>query len=730
MENWIPANWEILANKLLSLSDQLTLAQQVHVVIFAIALIFIISNVSKPKIIAITAVIISYFIWRVNHTILPFVHESSIIAVLMWCYLVAEIISIMDIVQNDAFELIKTRRKRRLSWATMAPNWEHPSVSTAPTARVPQVDILIPTYNEDGELLRKTILRALEVVYDNKTVNVLDDGDRAWLRDLCQELGARYFRRDDNEGAKAGNMNAALPFLTGEFVAILDADFLALDNFLVSAMPAFADPKVGCVQFPQVFYNPDASQINSKTYGKIEDEQWFWYSEVLPYRDSLDLATSCGSCSVVRRSALNEIGGTFPADTITEDFDMSLRFLEKGYITRYLFEGVAVGLAADSTQGFFAQRVRWALGNIKAWRLSLKRRGRLSFASRVLLVEWRVISLPARMITLLAPAFVFLFNVWPLKVSSVLEYLVYVAPFILVISEKEIRTARAGVASIFVKMARDAGVAIVLGSMILAKLLSQGRPVFKVTPKTRDKAATSVAFAILIAINAFLTLALANAAFRYALGANWSDYHLVSALWLIWNLTLTLTAAVMFFDRAPLRKKDRLVPADPMECWLEGLPGQSTIKGQVTDLSEGGARIALPFCLQEVESLVLVLADLRLKARVLDVGNMVQGHACQTRLRFKGHSQNESDDLVRLLYSGRFIPEVLKNTSVRKKLWRPSDGQVRQSPATDDQASADLSRPQPGALQRPGRDAFPKRSGVGRALKPLRPARLDIDGGA
>lgn len=525
-------------------------------------------------------------------------------------------------------------------------------------------------------------------------------------------------------------MNAALPKLDGDFIAILDADFLALDNFLVSAMPAFSDPKVGCVQFPQVFYNPDASQINSKSYGKIDDEQWFWYSEVLPYRDSLGLATSCGSCSVVRRSALNDIGGVFPADTITEDFDMSLRFLERGYITRYLFEGVAVGLAADSSEGFFTQRVRWALGNIKAWRLSLRRKGRLSLASRILLVEWRVISLPARIVTLLAPAFVFLFDVWPLKVASVLEYVIYVAPFVLVISEKELRTARAGARSIFVKMARDAGVAIVLGCMILVKLIGQRRAVFKVTPKARDKAASNVAFSILLAVNAFLALALVDAALRYAASFHWSDYHLVSALWLVWNLSLTLTAALMFFDRPPLRKQDRMVAAAPMQCWLEGLPGQAHIQGNLIDLSEGGARVGLPFCLQDIETVELVMEGLRLKARVLDGGKMVQGRDCQARLKFEGNSQAVMDDLVRLLYSGHFMPEVLKAISVRKKIWRPADDQPRQAFKSPQQSAANLPGPQSGPLQRSGSDARDEGSRAGRALGPLRSARLDYDGSA
>lgn len=77
MDTWISLDLERIARGLLSAASQMTLAQKLHVSIFSVALVLIITNVSKPKIVAITAVIISYFVWRVNFTILPFVHESS-----------------------------------------------------------------------------------------------------------------------------------------------------------------------------------------------------------------------------------------------------------------------------------------------------------------------------------------------------------------------------------------------------------------------------------------------------------------------------------------------------------------------------------------------------------------------------------------------------------------------------------------------------------------------------
>jgi cellulose synthase (UDP-forming) len=79
-----------------------------------------------------------------------------------------------------------------------------------------KVDIYIPTYNEDVEIVRKTVLGAIAIDYpaDKKRVYVLDDGRaekykarREELRQMCEELGATMLVRDNNEHAKAGNIN-------------------------------------------------------------------------------------------------------------------------------------------------------------------------------------------------------------------------------------------------------------------------------------------------------------------------------------------------------------------------------------------------------------------------------------------------------------------------------------------------------------------------------------------
>jgi cellulose synthase (UDP-forming) len=97
---------------------------------------------------------------------------------------------------------------------------------------IPSVDVLIPTYNEGPEVVGKTILAALQLDYPRFQVYVLDDGQRPWLKQFCEEVGAIHITRDDRSGAKAGNINHALTIIQGDLNLLLDADFIPYKNCL------------------------------------------------------------------------------------------------------------------------------------------------------------------------------------------------------------------------------------------------------------------------------------------------------------------------------------------------------------------------------------------------------------------------------------------------------------------------------------------------------------------
>ncbi len=93
-------------------------------------------------------------------------------------------------------------------------------------------------------------------------------------------------------------------------------------------MPFFEDPTIGIVQTPQHFFNKDPVQSNLSLKTVWPDEQRLFFDEMAASRDAWDVSFCCGSCSIARRSAVEEIGG-FPHDSITEDLLTTLALLNR-----------------------------------------------------------------------------------------------------------------------------------------------------------------------------------------------------------------------------------------------------------------------------------------------------------------------------------------------------------------------------------------------------------------
>ena len=295
-----------------------------------------------------------YLWWRITQTIAPMGMTYDCFA--SWSLLGIEILSIIS--SLSAF-LILTRVKSRSSDVDAQMNWWKPN---AP----PRVAVLIATYNEEVEILERTIIGAKDLNHPNKEILVLDDGRRDWLRKYCIKQGVRYLTRTDNKNYKAGNINHALNILSQDpiqpdFIAVLDADFVPHKGFISRTLAIFKNPTIGLVQTPQHFYNSDPIQHNLGLSRSYPDEQRFFFDCVQPARDAWGIAFCCGTSSVLRWSAVQNVGG-FPTESITEDFMMSLVLREAGWEVAYLDEPLSEGLAAEGLKEYITQRSRWCLG--------------------------------------------------------------------------------------------------------------------------------------------------------------------------------------------------------------------------------------------------------------------------------------------------------------------------------------------------------------------------------
>ncbi|HFI3561299.1 TPA: glycosyltransferase [Escherichia coli] len=214
----------------------------------------------------------------------------------------------------------------------------------------PSVDIFVPTYNEDLNVVKNTIYASLGIDWPKDKLNIwiLDDGGREEFRQFAQNVGVKYIARTTHEHAKAGNINNALKYAKGEFVSIFDCDHVPTRSFLQMTMGWFLKEKqLAMMQTPHHFFSPDPFERNLGRFRKTPNEGTLFYGLVQDGNDMWDATFFCGSCAVIRRKPLDEIGG-IAVETVTEDAHTSLRLHRRGYTSAYMRIPQAAGLATES----------------------------------------------------------------------------------------------------------------------------------------------------------------------------------------------------------------------------------------------------------------------------------------------------------------------------------------------------------------------------------------------
>ncbi|MFM2067455.1 MAG: hypothetical protein RLZZ584_2364, partial [Pseudomonadota bacterium] len=241
----------------------------------------------------------------------------------------------------------------------------------SPEQQWPTVDVYVPTYNEPLSVVGPTVQAALDIDWpaDRLRVYLLDDGRRAEMREFAERVGVGYIIRSDNRHAKAGNLNHAMKITHGEYIAIFDCDHMPVRGFLRATMGwMMRDPRCALIQTPHHFFSADPFERNLDTFRRVPNEGELFYGVVQDGNDFWDATFFCGSCAVLRRTAVLEVNG-IAVETVTEDAHTALKLHRRGWRTAYLNRTLAAGLATESLSGHVGQRVRWARGMAQIFRV-------------------------------------------------------------------------------------------------------------------------------------------------------------------------------------------------------------------------------------------------------------------------------------------------------------------------------------------------------------------------
>ena len=475
----------------------------------------------------------------------------------------------------------------------------------------PSVDVFVPSYNEDLELVGMTLAAAKNLDYPANKLNVylLDDGGtdqkcndpdptkareamdrRVEMRSFCEELGVTYLTRARNEHAKAGNLNAGMERSNGDLVVVFDADHAPTRDFLTHTIGHFQrDPKLFLVQTPHFFLNPDPVEKNLETFHRMPSENEMFYSVIQKGLDKWNGTFFCGSAAVLRREALQLTNG-FSGQSITEDCETALELHTRGWNSVYVDRPMIAGLQPETFASFIGQRSRWCQGMLQIlmlkkpmFRKGLSGAQRLAYTSSPLFWLFPL----SRLTFMIAPALYVFFDL-QIYNASLQEFIAYTMFFLIsnvLVQNMVYGTVRWPWISELYEYVQS----LYLIKSIASVVINPRAPSFNVTAKgeTLDKSHLSPMGWPYFAMFLFLAATTGWALWRIAYEGTGNELLLIVTLWSIFNLCIGGVALGVVSERRERRRHYRLNTERRGDLVL----GENSYPVIVDDCSIGGMRL-------------------------------------------------------------------------------------------------------------------------------------------
>src|SRR6188474_3144847 len=249
-------------------------------------------------------------------------------------------------------------------------NRKRPPVPVRYFEKLPKVTVQLPIFNE--VYVAERLLRSVsELDYPQKLlqIQVLDDSTdetREITASCAEELRSRGFNvalihRVDRTGFKAGALAIGLEAAEGEFVCILDADFVPQPDLLKRTIHFFTDPNIGMIQTRWGHLNRGYSLL-TRVQAMFLDGHLLL--EQTARSRSGRFFNFNGTAGLWRRSCIEDAGG-WEHDTLTEDLDLSYRAQLKGWHFVFLADLVTPAELPVDMNGFKSQQHRWTKGSIQ-----------------------------------------------------------------------------------------------------------------------------------------------------------------------------------------------------------------------------------------------------------------------------------------------------------------------------------------------------------------------------
>lgn len=241
---------------------------------------------------------------------------------------------------------------------------KHKKVEPDRSNNVPNISIIVPCKNEE-KVIRRCLDSFLKVDYPKEKMQiiVIDGNSKDSTPQICKEFCQKKpnlftFLAEKNSRGKPAALNQALRRVTGEIVAVYDADSLVEKDSFRKAVACFKNPEIMAVQGRTISLNEKRNILTRI----IAMEEKAWFQALLSGREKLELFVPLnGSCQFVRQEVLKELGG-WDENSLTEDVELALRLVERKHVIKYAPDICSGQETPNGLRELFHQRIRWYRG--------------------------------------------------------------------------------------------------------------------------------------------------------------------------------------------------------------------------------------------------------------------------------------------------------------------------------------------------------------------------------
>lgn len=229
----------------------------------------------------------------------------------------------------------------------------------ASSRQTPRVSVVVPAYNEEVGVAG-TVLSLAASNYPDLEIVVVDDGstDRTAdvIADLAETIPGLQLVQQVNAG-KAHALNNGVARASGSILVLIDGDTVVEPTTVARLVRPFSDPGVGAVSGNAKVGN------RSGLLGRWQHVEYVSsFNLDRRFQDVTNTVNTIpGAVGAFRREVLDEVGGV-PADTLTEDTDLTVMIGLAGWRVAYQPDARAWTEAPSDLTSLWRQRYRWAYG--------------------------------------------------------------------------------------------------------------------------------------------------------------------------------------------------------------------------------------------------------------------------------------------------------------------------------------------------------------------------------